>query len=363
MGKKTDRIAELENKLEAAHTLIVSVANLLNIGDAGVRTDLDLDNVRSWIARFTQAIHARAEAPPTTMVAPAQPAARASGSWDTFDSEVDEEIDRMKSRDLVPRTPTEASSAMVASGDDDGGWPMIADIASVVGVDVSREASHGAALSTILRTLEALKNPGDVAGETAKGDSLLDAVRHGRDAEHQALGDLRGARESLARIASALQIPHWDPANPEAAILERVQHWDGLKHMIRRRISLLETGYTVALDAMEGKPTHIAVMQDLKWVLTQIIAPIPLAKFLGKMPAAVAATPTVMQAADVSLPSMLDIRPVTRDDVNIFTSGEDDHRYIISIMQRIAGTDLTVDLLNFLNLVVLPALRRRPSAG
>lgn len=354
MGKKTERIAELEERLAAANSLIRTLGQKLtvNVGD-----DITPDNVGRYTQRFIAALQvweSRFRNPLPTFevnepndVRPARRPA-AEHAWDTFDDEVDQEIDRLEGRGLVPTRSHEAMQPAERAG-----LTSIMDIAREVGVDTAGLDAAGA-LSAIYQEILRIKNPGDVAGETGKGDSLVEAIGHGRKMEHDLRDELRNARESLGRIAAAMQLPDWEPKDT-GAILARIQRWESIKILVRRRL--------MGMTAMTP-----AVRDELRYILAQIIAPADLGKFLGKLPV-VASSPSALQAAE-SPPAatmftgdaLVTIRDALQSQREGFTSSRYPVPTTLQSVERVFDAmakwaPVAVDFVDFLNLVVVPTLK------
>jgi hypothetical protein len=153
----------------------------------------------------------------------------------------------------------------------------------------------------------------------------------------------------IARIAGAMQLPDWDPKDPQA-ILERIQRWDGIKHFIRRRLHRYEA----------SGPETISTTSELRAVLVQIIAPLDLGKFLGKMPVAVSS-----QSALTAAESKPAAETFTKEHVGVIlnqmrmetrsTRTPLLREIFADLLQR---PTLCADFIAFMNLVVLPVQQR-----
>src|SRR5262249_47815827 len=170
----------------------------------------------------------------------------------------------------------------------------VQDIARELGVQIEGERLLDALLA-IRAGLLRVKSPGDVAGSSgetalAKGDSLADAVRHGREIEHQLRDDLTTARTALNRIAAAMQLPDWDrTATP---ILERIQKYEVVKHAIRQRIIALR-GRT---DYNLPSATIAMIERELRLILCLLIGDSATERLLAKLP--IAASSTLVTASE-----------------------------------------------------------------
>jgi len=345
MGKKTERIAELEERLAAANSLIRTVGTHLavDVGD-----DITPDNVRRYSQRFQNAIY---DLPGRSRPAfensaervedkrPAPPRA----SWDTFDDEVDEEIDRLGDKGLVPARQPEAMLPAEHSG-----LASIMDIARELGLDIAGIEAN-AALSLIYQELLRIKNPGDVGEGLTKGDTLAEAIGHGRKVEHDLRNSIRDARDMITRIAGAMQLPDWDPKDPEA-VLARIQRWESIKHLVRRRILHFEKSHPLAGAVLDER----AILDELRAILTQIIAPADLGKFMGKLPPPVASRSALEAAGSppVSVADLLNIQDVVR------ASMLGPSRVTSTLTRMCEYKPLVEDFLSFMNLVVMPVLAR-----
>lgn len=369
MGQKTDRIKHLETSLAASNTLIRFIGERLHVE---VDDDVTPDNLARYLSRFAAAAAA------ATDVEEDDDHALPGGSLQTFDKLVDQETDRMRESGLlgdggspVAMVPSARRSTAFSEGERVG-VATVLDIARELHIDVS-DVDLPAALVLIYKEILRIKNPGDVGGESAdsagltKGDSLAQAIQYGRETEHHLRDELRSSRELVARVAAAMQLPAWNPHSGEE-ILERIQRWESIKHLLRRRILQLDAGEA-------GSGFGAALACDLRAVLVHIVGPAVLAKFLENKPKAVISA-TVLATAERSAAApeaaASPFKSLTPADLDLIAEAvhtsslggkmiaAEPVAHLVPVLTAISSAprSVRVDLVTFMNLVTLPALEK-----
>jgi hypothetical protein len=234
---------------------------------------------------------------------------------------------------------------------------VIDAIARELGLDFQNtppfEAVHG-----IYQELRRLKNPSaDVSTEAdspelSKGDSLAQAVAHNAAQRSHLDTELTKTRTLIARVAAAMQIGTWDADGTE--LLEKIQRWETLKHVMSRRIRQLRE------DAGQ-----LAVAHEMETLLARLMAPKEFAKWLeGKPPGTVTAAVAELAAQPPGDPSQ-DMGPgdvvrlsrLIRQSPNV---NDDLIAYLDKVFGGLAQSiTATNEFLHLMNLVILPILARQ----
>lgn len=294
MGKKADRIEELEAELADAKAELVAAKFLLRyIGDH-VGVDLcehphfNMSVAPELLRQFKEADALRGSGP-SRRTGRRAPRNVAPGSWDTHDEEVDEQIDRMEAQGLTkPR-----GGAMVQVGRDGGEAvePTILKIADELGISVDH-TNTSEALDAIATEIVRVKSMGaDVEAESAnkflaKGDSLGQAVASGHAQNAELRDGVTQARTIVARLAAVMQIDKWDQDGTE--LLERAQRWEGWKHELKRRIRALRGGLILG-EPLIKEATAIAIADELQTHLERLMSRKEMVDFVKALPGTPAA--------------------------------------------------------------------------
>jgi hypothetical protein len=243
--------------------------------------------------------------------------------------------------------------------------------------DLDTTDSPGEALGRIHLEILRLKNPsGDVTSEAdnpalSKGDSLAQAIEHNAAERDHLHTELTRARAIISRIAAAMQIGTWDADGTQ--ILEKVQRWETLKHVLSRRIHELRSGSPDPSGNI-GKQWHAArpaIAIELEHHLARLMAPKEFAKWLeGKPPGVV--TPAVAElaeqppATDQAATEMMSAGDIVRLS-RVIRQSVDVSDVLIGFLDRVFGAmarsvEASSEFLNLMNLVVLPLLARQAAA-
>ena len=368
MGKKVDRIVELEERLSASDNLLSVLGALLEVSTELPVTPRSLGD---YIKRFTTAIKGRQEALAEADVAgdgddDVKPAG-ARGGWNTFDDLVDQEVDRIGGSMVIAGSgapdPSPAGSALQA---------VVKDVARELGVDVEGLVLYDA-LVAIRSGLSQIKSPGDIGGsseETAltRGDSLADAMAHGRKLEHELRGNLTDARAVINRVAAAMQID-CPPDEMGAKILARVQHYETWKHFAKRRIDHWSKQNPVAGGTNDRVVS--AVVAEVTLLLSMFLGDEATRRLLARQPAA--ASPALLAHLEKGSSQTMVLAPLVTADILIIRDcvriavgehGFGDPRTlkrardlgeILDAMLR--HHQAPADVVEYLNVAILPTLR------
>lgn len=200
-----------------------------------------------------------------------------------------------------------------------------------------------------LQAIEELHRP---PPQLDKPESALDVVR-ANNAERSSLQDsARRNNQIISRVASALRVDQWDADGTQ--ILEKAQQWASFAHWIKQR---------------QKRAPSQEIANELATVLTALVAPSDLAKWImtreespgEQMPAVVlevaqspAGTDSRIEASvtKANLSKLLNVVIAARH-INP-TAGDGSEWLSLALMSE-RGTQ---ELLNLLNLVLLPLLRR-----
>ncbi len=340
---KTERIAELEAELNATRGLLDHVATLLNV-EVDTKAPLGHDPLSVAIFR----LQADADGEDSDH-------ARAGGEMQTFDHDVDGEIDRLHSSGALavndkPPAPNVLDSIARGRGALEGIAHELA--VSLDGLTL-REA-----LEAIHQELLRIKNPGaDMSVDTdnpqiSKGDSLAQALRHNMAEAQHLHTELKRGRDLLGRLASAMQIGTWDADGTE--LLERVQRWESFKHVISRRIRELRAVPT---------STNDAIADELQVHLTRLMATKEYAKWLEYHPRT---TPMVIAMATTPRPAPA--RYFTLQDLGRLSNcarassggqDTDDLQWLPRLMATLVSSSVVGgEFITLMNLVIIPAVAR-----
>jgi len=288
MGQKTERIKELETELTAARLLLRHIGDTMGIEfEAPTNPAEAMKEHQRFLTALAKPLGrpAGAAAPlPADNPSPRRRIKAAPGSWDTFDDEVDHQIDRMEAEGLT--TPREEAGTALCHGTLVGsppGWGSVAvsddllqSIAGELGLNVTQMPIHEA-LAAIHEEILRVKNQGaDVEAEAGSkflsaGKSLGQAIAH----DHAQAEDLRDAatqaRTIVARLAAVMQIGTWDKDGTE--LLERAQKWEMWKYDLMKRLRELRAtrpGVTMSLD--DGDIAQ-RVAEELQRQLDRLLTP------------------------------------------------------------------------------------------
>jgi hypothetical protein len=353
MGKKTDRIEELEAELKAKRLLIQEIAKALDIRVEEVR----LDNVVSMTARFVTEI--------TTLTEREHALVHGEGdSLQASDRYLDQEIDRANAQG-----PGRALTRHSATGN----WmphesrARLESIAKELGVVAFGPEET---LEAIYREIMRIKNPGaDVAGDSdnptvSKGDSLAQAIEHNLAQAQVLQAELVRNRGIVGRVAAAMQISQWDADGTE--IIEKIQRWESFKHVLSKRIRDLRASATTSHSI------HIAVADELEAHLARLMAPKEFAKWLETKPKGTV-SPAVAELASSPAAAfepftekhLADLAAGLREPVHLdgHGGGRDSLRYLDETFWDLAHSGAAGgELVRLMNLVVLPLLARQRAA-
>lgn len=296
----------------------------------------------------------------------------------TFDDLVDQEIARLGD-DAKPRPPGNLAASLAIAkpslhelghAQPDTaliGLEKLVDIAIELGVNVAGQ-TPGEAVRSIHAALLKLKNPGDLGGDdgtpASKGDSLAEAMSHGRQAEAKLLEEVTRLRLIVQRIAGAMQVPSWDRDGTE--IIEKAQRWDQARYAIKRRITELEpcSSGTDCPDAQHHQPNEAAAA-ELRYMLGLLASPRDVAKWLANKPKATVTS----QVLDV-LEKPTDLgtfKPLVPADVltlaRMTVAGERDGSDVGVIEATFSALARSVtasaEFCDLVNLIILPILARQ----
>jgi hypothetical protein len=376
MGKKDDRIEGLEADLADTRALLTAAKFLLRrIGDdAGVDLceDLSMQTAPRNLQKFL-----RGAARGTASLEPGR-RRQASGSWDTYDDEVDEQIDRMDAQGLTK--PREPSAALVSSGsgpDDDladlrarastvtQAAPTILAIASELGLEVGSLA-HDEALAAIHAEIIRVKSMGsDTEAEAsskflAKGDSLGQAIAHHHAQNEELREGVTQARTIVARLAAVMQVDKWDKDGTE--LLEHAQRWEGLKHELKRRIRDLRDNTIRGIEDINLRQgvENEAIADELQSHLDRLMSRKEMTDFLKAAPGKPAAKVAIHE------PYPFTFRGVDTGTIwNALLRGETTPRghELESVFSDISNSRTAADeLARVMNVVILPILARQKAA-
>jgi len=260
MGKKTERIAELEETLASSRMLILSIAQDLNIA---ALLPHDWRQHPFQVARlFTRAIgirpapgpvaptssaDAETEADPVSRSAPAETGTTRPRSafpetpeLPSFDAMVDDQVAKIERA----KAPVGANAVVISDPGAEVPLEMMHTLRNVIdavaqelGIEHEGQAPFDV-LYACYNEIRRIKNPdGTIDADTgdealSKGDSLAEAVAHGQRTENTLREQLEASRTLVNRIAGALQISTWSPDGAE--LLERVQAWSTARTILRR---------------------------------------------------------------------------------------------------------------------------------
>lgn len=363
MGKKVDRIVELEERLSASDNLLSVLGALLEVSTESPVTPRSLGD---YIKRFTTAIKGRQE---TLAEADASnpdedddvKPSGARGSWDTFDDLVDQEVDRIGGSMVIAGKdspdPSPAGSALQA---------IVKDVAREIGVDVEGLVLYDA-LVAIRSGLSQIKSPGDIGGsseETAltRGDSLADAMAHGRKLEHELRGNLTDTRATINRVAAAMQID-CAPDEMGPKILARVQHYETWKHFAKRRIDHWRSRGAISV----GRGAAGMVESEATLLLSMFLGDEATRRLLARQPAA--SSPTLLAAIENPPAVHMKLDSLVTADLLILRDGvksgvDDDPRTLkraqflgVVLDAVLRHHQAPADIIEYLNVAILPILR------
>jgi hypothetical protein len=257
--------------LEACNTLIQQVGEALGIT---VDEEVDPSNVARYTAKFISAISSSPQVPRRT-------GALSGGSLDTFDDDLDDEIDRANSG----RTTALQRSQPRGDASDADAEPAIQglldNIAYELGIDISGLSAQQS-LSACYDELTRIKNPSsdvaaDAAGPLTKGDSLAQAVAHNSKVRDELNRELAKSRAVIGRIAAAMQIGEWDADGSQ--LIERTQRWEFFKHTLSKRIKELLGLAKIRCDDMNQ-----AIANELETHLATLMASSEFARWVKNKP-------------------------------------------------------------------------------
>lgn len=243
MGEKADK---LMRELEPTRSLLRQVGDMMGVEIEGTIT---MGNAPQYLKQFQSAFE----------MARTRPAAPAPKS---FDDVIDEEIERAglagatAAGALVPRSDittdfTEDSNASAVDRE------SLKRIAAMVGAENDTPTAIQQALERVMGA------GGDV--EVPKGDTLLEAIEHGHQQEHELRNRLRGASMLIQRIANALQVEIKAGDVDGEAILGAIQRFEVAKVMMRRRI--------VELRALKADKAATSTADELEIQFVRMLSP------------------------------------------------------------------------------------------
>ncbi len=193
-------------------------------------------------------------------------------------------------------------------------------------------------------------------------ESLTEIVRANNHERSELNTRFSRANTALNRIASALGVTHWD--HDASEVLERAQRFATFSHWLGRRLKECEDGMRTDTTSTPVN-IHLAQADAFRGILTALVAPEALSKFVRERKPPTS-TPAMFAAAtipDVATGTFLD-KLVTREDLIWL---RDAAAVYAAERQQIAPEWLalvvksevaTADLLDLLNLVMMPMLRR-----
>jgi hypothetical protein len=302
MGQKTERIKELEAELTAARLLLRHIGDTLGIEFEPPTTTAEAMKEHQ---RFTEALRGKpfgrsdgVTTPPlpSDIPSPRRRIKPVPRTWDTFDDEVDHQIDRMEAEGL---TKPRETGALVRRDTGDACSslsdfaptlaelaPTIQAIAGELGLNVN-ESRHDEALTAIHEEILRVKNlGGDVEAESGSkflsaGKSLGQCIAH----DHAQAEDLRDAatqaRTIVARLAAVMQIGTWDKDGTE--LLERAQKWETWKYELMKRIRELRASRAGAMMSPEDGVLAGGIAVELQRQLDILLSPRELQNWLKSL--------------------------------------------------------------------------------
>jgi hypothetical protein len=298
MGQKTERIKELETELTAASLLLRHIGDTLGIEFRAPTNPAEaMKEHQRFLTALANPPGRPGATPPADIPSPRRRIKPGPGSWDTFDEEVDHQIDRMEAQGLT--APREASGALVRRDTSDAYSPRDPDLDALermrttilaiggeLGLNVT-ESRHDEALAAIHEEILRVKNLGaDVEAESGSkflsaGKSLGQAIAH----DHAQAEDLRDAatqaRTIVARLAAVMQIGTWDKDGTE--LLERAQKWEMWKHDLMKRIRELRATRPSVTASLDDGDVAQLVARELQRQLDRLLTPKELQNWLKSM--------------------------------------------------------------------------------
>jgi len=385
MGQKTERIKGLEIELTAARLLLRHIGDTMGIEFEAPATPAEaLKEHQRFLTALAKPLGHAAAAPLPADIPSPRRIKPVPGSWDTFDDEVDHQIERMEAQGLTK--PRDVGGALVRRDTSDVYSPgdldvdalermrtIILAIGGELGLNVN-ESRHDEALMAIHEEILRVKNLGaDVEAESGSkflsaGKSLGQAIAH----DHAQAEDLRDAvtqaRAIVARLAAVMQIGQWDKDGTE--LLERAQKWETWKYDLMKRIR--------ELRAHPERPINEAIASELQLQLDRLLTPKELQNWIKSLEKAGAAVkvdagppvppyPFEFRGADIVMViSGLEYRKSSNVIEGFGPIGEHGNRRSDAMVDTFRDISLsrvaTEEFARTMNLVILPILARQRAA-
>jgi len=352
MGKR-QQIEDLQLENQAANQLIRQLGDILGVA---VDSDVTPQNVVGYVSKFSAALSSNHAIAPR-----AGSAGLSGGNFNTFDDDLDEEIDRAN------RTSGAGNALVVRDVVGQSHGDTTQDVITSIGQEVGMADAHlltpSAALREILGRIRALKGTGDIGEsdnpQVSKGDSLQQAMQHNSSMRQHLDSAVTRARAIIARIAAAMQIATWDDDGTE--LIEKIQRWETYKHVMSRRIKNLRKP---GADDAENKVNQ-AMSDELETHLAQVMAPKEFAKWLENKPRGTVNTKAVMDlvAAPATPPGeflMSDLTDLTALLKN--TDGTVSSKARELLVEVNTSTVAAGEFVRLMNLVILPIVARQRAA-
>jgi hypothetical protein len=206
-----------------------------------------------------------------------------------------------------------------------------------------------------------------------RGETLAEAVAHGR-AERTELADrVQQLTNVIGRVAGALGLGQWNKDGDE--IVEKANRWNTFALWLKKRyqeaVGRAELAHRLDEQALahdSAVAEREAVVAELRTVLAGLVAEKDLAKYIQKRPQTIGGLAFTEAMEPYKGPQLTGERwldlPFTSADIKMLAdflrpNAEHDSRWL-ELMARVSQSSvLADDLCDFMNLVLLPALRRQ----
>ena len=278
------------------------------------------------------------------------------------------------------------NGAPPVEGGDSVMWQALVRIAAELDVGVDGMVPTEVA-GAILDTIRRIKNPDEHLGDSesralSKGDSLAGAIEHNRTQRAELDTALTRSRAIVNRVAASLQVGQWDADGTE--IVEKAQRWAVFAFWLKKRVKELRDEMRLHAD-----PTfqHAVALRigELDTVLTALVAPKDLARYVTSKPATETLPKSALELAEMEMPkptnTFLDAHFNTSDLAILRllvgigceqverTPAADRGRVdtvarILNVLTAVRDSALvTNEFLSMMNLFILPLLRKQHAAG
>lgn len=225
--------------------------------------------------------------------------------------------------------------------------------------------------SDILIAVERLRHDHTQEDMPSKpGESLAEAVAHNKAERSDLLDRLTNANLIVGRLAAALGVGQWSQDGVE--IVEKAQRFSVFAHWLKRRhndaMQRLDLAKTV-VDQADGDEVAVlereAVVAELRTIISALVAEKDLAKYIQTKATTVGKS--VLDLAEHGAPARVDApwldRPFTVTDVKtlagIGVTESSRPVQLLALLDAVTRSQVAMeDLVTFMNLVVLPTLRR-----